>query len=90
MISGTASCPSLQLILTQLRKGLLVLWVCALSAPSIIGVIDVETVYGVDEWAGAQELVTALLAEPLSSDSSQAETLRDRWNGVARRELTVS
>ncbi|KAF4598243.1 hypothetical protein EYR38_006639 [Pleurotus pulmonarius] len=36
-------------------------------------------VYGMDEWSGAQDLVTALLEEPFSSDSSQSEYIRSRW-----------
>lgn len=33
---------------------------------------------GLDEWSGTQELVTALLADPLSS-WVQTEALADRW-----------
>ncbi|KAJ8696374.1 hypothetical protein PTI98_006248 [Pleurotus ostreatus] len=36
-------------------------------------------VYGMDEWSGAQDLVTALLEEPFSSDSFQSEYVRGRW-----------
>ncbi|KAG5647033.1 hypothetical protein DXG03_001403 [Asterophora parasitica] len=36
-------------------------------------------VYGVDEWSGAQELITALLEEPLTSDESSNDQIRSRW-----------
>ncbi|GLB37659.1 hypothetical protein LshimejAT787_0407100 [Lyophyllum shimeji] len=38
------------------------------------------TVYGVDEWAGSQDLVTALLEEPLTSDELHNEEIRTRWD----------
>ncbi|KAG5734466.1 hypothetical protein E4T56_gene20065 [Termitomyces sp. T112] len=37
------------------------------------------TVYGLDQWSGAQDLVTALLEEPLTSDQSLNERIRSRW-----------
>ncbi|KAG6813369.1 hypothetical protein H0H92_011635 [Tricholoma furcatifolium] len=48
-------------------------------------------VYGIDQWSGAEDLVTSLLEEPLISDQSMNERLRKRWKerpGQAR--LTLS
>jgi hypothetical protein len=39
-------------------------------------------VYGVDEWSGAQDLITALLEDPLASTEQQIESLRNRWQGL--------
>ncbi|KAJ8509068.1 hypothetical protein ONZ45_g8732 [Pleurotus djamor] len=36
-------------------------------------------VYGVDEWSGAQDLVTAFLEEPFGSDETQTNLIRNRW-----------
>ncbi|KAG6831831.1 hypothetical protein H0H87_003750 [Tephrocybe sp. NHM501043] len=48
-------------------------------------------VYGVDQWSGARELVTALLEEPLTSDQSLNERIRDRWqNHAGQHSLTLS
>ncbi|TFK44342.1 hypothetical protein BDQ12DRAFT_672816 [Crucibulum laeve] len=46
-------------------------------------------VYGVDEWAGAKDLVTALLEEPLSSDQARSDLLKNRWKD-SRSKLTIS
>ncbi|RDB25154.1 hypothetical protein Hypma_007665 [Hypsizygus marmoreus] len=48
-------------------------------------------VYGVDEWAEAQDLITALLEEPLTSDESENQRIRSRWNGTSEQgTLTIS
>ncbi|KAJ3514118.1 hypothetical protein NLJ89_g2555 [Agrocybe chaxingu] len=48
------------------------------------------SVYGLDEWSGSQELVTALLADPLSSDKMQSETLLSRWKDTSQSKLDIS
>ncbi|KAF8070676.1 hypothetical protein FPV67DRAFT_1413890 [Lyophyllum atratum] len=49
------------------------------------------TVYGLDEWSGSQDLVTALLEEPLTSDESLNEQIRSRWKKHAgQASLTIS
>lgn len=48
-------------------------------------------VYSMDEWSGADDLVTALLDEPLSSDQTQENVLRTRWqNAGSKTGLTIS
>ncbi|KAF9452738.1 hypothetical protein P691DRAFT_783294 [Macrolepiota fuliginosa MF-IS2] len=48
-------------------------------------------VLGVDDWSGAEDLVTALLEEPLSSDQTQEDSLRDRWaKSGSSSSLTIS
>lgn len=50
-----------------------------------------DTVFGMDEWSGAEDLVTALLEEPLSSDQAQEDALRNRWkNAHPSNRLTIS
>ncbi|KAG6920261.1 hypothetical protein DXG01_005030 [Tephrocybe rancida] len=48
-------------------------------------------VYGLDQWSGARELVTALLEEPLTSDQTLNERIRGRWkNHPSHGSLTLS
>ncbi|XP_006460768.1 hypothetical protein AGABI2DRAFT_203958 [Agaricus bisporus var. bisporus H97] len=48
-------------------------------------------VFGVDAWSGAQDLVTALLEEPLGSDQAQKDALHNRWERVNSSDvLTIS
>ena len=43
--------------------------------------------YGVDESSGAEDLVTALLEDPLASDPN--ENIRDRWKDRTQRTLLI-
>ncbi|KAF5380459.1 hypothetical protein D9615_004628 [Tricholomella constricta] len=48
-------------------------------------------VYGIDQWSGAQDLITALLEEPLTSDVSLNEQIRTRWQRHSgQAQLTIS
>ncbi|KAF9459814.1 hypothetical protein BDZ94DRAFT_1171027 [Collybia nuda] len=48
-------------------------------------------VCGFGEFSGTQDLVTALLEEPLSSDQNQNEHIRNRWKDrVGRRSLIIT
>ncbi|KXN90994.1 hypothetical protein AN958_03061 [Leucoagaricus sp. SymC.cos] len=47
-------------------------------------------VLSLDEWSGAQDLVTALLDEPLSSNQAQEKLLQTRWKDVKVTGLTIS
>jgi hypothetical protein len=59
---------------------------CSIRKPT-----PIHVVFPVDEWSGAQDLVTALLEEPLCSDQSQKDTLKNRWEGVNSSDhLTIS
>ncbi|KAF9567966.1 hypothetical protein CPC08DRAFT_483149 [Agrocybe pediades] len=40
------------------------------------------TVCELDQWSGSQDLVTALLSDPLSSNEAEISALRDRWINV--------
>ncbi|CAA7261738.1 unnamed protein product [Cyclocybe aegerita] len=46
-------------------------------------------VYGLDEWSGSQEFVTALLAYPLSSDKTRSEALLSRWKDISQSKLDI-
>ena len=47
-------------------------------------------VCGIDEWSGARELVTALLADPLTGMGPQFDSLNDRWNHATQERLEIS
>jgi hypothetical protein len=48
-------------------------------------------VYSVDQWSGAQDLITALLQDPLTSNQSQNNRIRTRWQTSAtQHQLTIS
>lgn len=52
---------------------------------------NIYAVFGVDAWSGAQDLVTALLEEPLGSDQAQKDALHNRWERVNSSDvLTIS
>lgn len=42
-------------------------------------VLNLLLVYAVDEWSGGRDLVTALLADPLASNTLEEERLQKRW-----------
>ncbi|KAF8894092.1 hypothetical protein BD779DRAFT_1505224 [Infundibulicybe gibba] len=58
-----------------------------LSTPSAQPVRIV--VYSLDRWSGAQDIVTALLEQPLSSDPSQNKSVRNRWKSSSENRLTI-
>jgi hypothetical protein len=41
-------------------------------------------VYAVDQWSPAQDIITALLQDPLTSDQSQNDRIRTRWKTIQR------
>ncbi|KAF9529237.1 hypothetical protein CPB83DRAFT_765399 [Crepidotus variabilis] len=47
------------------------------------------TVFSLDEWSGSQELVSALLSDPLTSDKEVAKALDDRWNDPSSKHSLV-
>lgn len=47
------------------------------------------TVLGLDQWSSSRELVTALLAEPLSSNKTLLETLTQRWATPDQTEIRI-
>lgn len=47
-------------------------------------------VYGLDEWSSAQELVTALLSDPLSSNEDVTRILSERWTHSNQDELHIT
>lgn len=49
----------------------------------IYGILN-ALVYGVDEWSGAQDVITALLEDPLASTEQQIESLRNRWESLPK------
>ncbi|KAF8813850.1 hypothetical protein BYT27DRAFT_7250731 [Phlegmacium glaucopus] len=47
-------------------------------------------VCGVDEWSGAQEVLTALLADPLTNTGPQFDSLNNRWSDATQERVEIS
>ncbi|KAF8160752.1 hypothetical protein B0H34DRAFT_653508 [Crassisporium funariophilum] len=47
-------------------------------------------VWGVDEWSGAEDLVTALVSDPLASNRLQSDALTHRWKDSSLESIQIS
>lgn len=48
------------------------------------------TVFGTDQWAGTEQLVTALLEQPFLPDDSLNKAVRSRWDMREDKKITIA
>ncbi|KAJ4468114.1 hypothetical protein J3R30DRAFT_3559331 [Lentinula aciculospora] len=48
------------------------------------------TVFGIDQWAGTEQLVTALLEQPFLPDNSLNKAIRSRWDARQDEKITIT